>query len=298
LVWAVEINVNTMLQHGLLIPSVFELLLFFISIVAGIFGAILGLGGGILIVPTLTLLFGINIRYAVGAGIISVIATSSGASAAYVRDRVANVRVAMFLEVATTLGALSGALLSSHVPTRILFFIFSMILFYSAWMMSRKKESHEIRQTQDSWSTRLKLNSIYYDPAIKKNVPYAVENIPQGFFMMLGAGLLSALLGVGSGSLKVTAMDMTMKLPIKVSSATSNLMMGVTAAASAGVYFMRGEIQPLLVVPVALGVLVGALIGSRLMMKINSASLRKFFMAVLLVIALQMSLRAFGIGSH
>jgi hypothetical protein len=277
-------------------PTLFEFSLFLISIMAGIFGAILGLGGGVLIVPVLTLLFGVNIRYAVGASIVSVIATSSGAAATYVRDHITNIRVAMLLEVATTLGALGGAVLSPYLPTRILFLIFSIILLYSAIVMFRKRtQDHQLTHSNDWWADKLRLHSSYPDQILGKRVEYAVTRVPLGFSLMLGAGVISGLLGIGSGALKVPAMDSAMRLPIKVSSATSNFMIGVTAAASAGAYYMRGDIIPLLAAPVALGVLFGSILGTRIMMKLHSSRIRNLFMIVLIIIAVEMGLKAIGI---
>lgn len=277
-------------------PGIFEFSVFALAIVAGIVGAILGLGGGVLIVPGLTLLFHIDIRYAIGASVVAVIATSSGAAATYVRDHVTNIRVAMLLEVATTLGALSGALLAPYLPTQILFLVFAAILLYSTWIMWKKKSSdNHLTESSDRWAHRLKLHSSYPDQVLGKEVRYSVTGVRLGFFLMTGAGLISGLLGIGSGALKVPAMDGAMKLPIRVSTATSNFMMGVTAAASAGAYYMRGDVLPFLAAPVALGVLLGSFVGSKLMMKIPAARIRKMFIVVLVIIALQMAMKAFGI---
>lgn len=273
----------------------FEILLFLISIVAGVFGSILGLGGGIIIVPALTLILGIKIKYAIGASIVSVIATSSGAAAVYVRDRLTNIRVAIFLEVATTIGAICGALLSSKLPTNFLFLIFAAMLLFSCWVMYRKvhQEKNGYKFVSSPLATRLKMNSSYPDHHLQQEISYGVINIPLGFTMMTGAGLISGLLGVGSGALKVPAMDGAMNLPIKVSSATSNFMIGVTAAASAGFYYMRGEIIPVLVAPVALGVLAGTWGGTRLMVRLPSSLIRLIFIFVLIFIAIQMGLKGF-----
>ena len=267
------------------------------SIGAGIFGAILGLGGGVLIVPILTLFYGVNIRYAVGASIVSVIATSSGAAATYVKDHITNIRVAMLLEVATTLGALAGAMLSPFLPTQALFFVFSLILIYSAVAMFRKKSGdHVVTETDDWFANKLSLNSSYPDHLLGREVSYAVTHVPFGFSLMLGAGVISGLLGIGSGALKVPAMDTAMRLPIKVSSATSNFMIGVTAAASAGAYYMRGDIIPFLAAPIAIGVLLGSWLGTKLMMRLHSTMIRKMFLIVLLVIAVEMGLKGLGVN--
>lgn len=276
-------------------PLFFELSLFLISIAAGVFGSILGLGGGVLIVPALTLLFGVQIRYAVGASIISVIATSSGAAATYVKDHITNIRVAMVLEVATTVGALGGAMLSPFFPAKALFFLFAAVLAFSAFSMLRKRGERTVTKTEDPWAHRLRLNSSYPDPVTGEAIPYAVEKVPLGFTLMIGAGVVSGLLGIGSGALKVPAMDTALRLPIKVSSATSNFMIGVTAAASAGAYYVRGDILPLIAAPVALGVLLGAMLGTRVMMRLKNERIRQIFIVVLVGISVEMGMRALGL---
>jgi len=266
-----------------------SLLIFGISILAGSLGAILGIGGGAILIPALTLGLGIHIRYAIGVSIITVIATSSGAAAAYVKDRLTNIRVAIFLEMATTIGAVIGVSLTGILRPQLLYVLFGLVLFQSAYAMWKKKDStHLSSSTAHPWANYMKLNSSFLDPAIRQHVSYSVLRVPLGFLMMLVAGMLSGLLGIGSG---ILAMDRAMGLPIKVSSSTSNFMIGVTAAASAGVYFQRGDIIPELAAPVALGVLVGAWIGSRLMQRISAQKIRKLFVAVLLVIAVQMILK-------
>jgi len=276
--------------------EIFELGIFLTSIVAGIVGSLFGLGGGVIIVPVLTLVFGIDIRYAIGASLISVIGTSSGAAAVFIKDRLTNVRVAMLLEVATTIGALTGATISAFIPTPLLFFIFSLLLFYSAYSMNKKKGSRGLaEQSADPLALKLQLNSSYPDSNLGKEISYTVQRVRLGLSLMFGAGILSGLLGIGSGALKVPAMDRAMKLPLKVSSATSNFMIGVTAAASAGTYYMRGDILPMVAAPVALGVLVGAAIGTRLMLRISSVRLRKYFTVILVLIAVQMTFRALGV---
>jgi uncharacterized membrane protein YfcA len=275
-------------------PKFFELTILLISFVAGTLGSILGIGGGVIIVPALTIGFGINIRYAIGASIVSVIATSSGAAATYVKDHITNIRVAMFLEIATTLGALGGAMLAAFISAKLLYWVFAAILIYSAYSMVRSRGDEVPRREGDHWAARLKLNSSYPDHG--KEIAYSVTNVPLGFALMLGAGLVSGLLGIGSGALKVPAMDGAMKLPIKVSSATSNFMIGVTAAASAGAYYMRGDILPLLAAPVALGVLLGSLVGTRVMLGLPNRKLRQVFIFVLFFIAIEMGLKAGGLG--
>ena len=270
-------------------PLLFTLCAFLIAVVAGLLGSLVGIGGGIIMVPALTLIFGIDMRYAIGASIVSVIATSSGAAAAYVRERMTNLRVAMFLEMATTTGALTGAYVAGRVSKRWLFIIFGAMLGYSAIAMVRKR--HEVDHTNrphDGIADRLRLHDSFFDEATGLTTHYRVARTPIGFALMWLAGVTSGLLGIGSGALKVPAMDLAMGLPIKVSTATSNFMIGVTAAASAGVYFARGDIDPFIAAPVAVGVLLGATTGSRLLGKMHSRSIRLMFVAILLWISCQM----------
>jgi uncharacterized membrane protein YfcA len=247
-------------------PLLFVLLAFVVSVVAGTLGALLGLGGGLLIIPALTLWFHVDIRYAIGASIVSVIATSSGAAVTYVRDRLTNLRVAMVLELATTTGAMTGAYLAGRVGSKTLYIIFGVVMAYSAIMMFRKLGHDESRPVRRApWADWLRLHSSYYDEALSREIPYRVSGTRIGLGLMYVAGIVSGLLGIGSGALKVPAMDLAMGLPLKVSAATSNFMIGVTAAASAGVYFMRGDIDPFVAGPVAVGVLLGAQVGVRLL---------------------------------
>jgi hypothetical protein len=270
-------------------PLLFTLSLFGISIAAGVLGSLLGLGGGIIVIPALTLIFHVDMRFAIGASIVSVIATSSGAAAAYVRERMTNLRVAMFLEIATTLGALTGAYLSAELAGRWLYVIFGVILAYSALQMFRKRQEKAGENVPASaLADRLKLHASYYDQSSDREIAYRVTHVPLGFALMYIAGLVSGLLGIGSGSLKVPAMDLAMRLPIKVSTATSNFMIGVTAAASAGVYFARGDIDPFIAAPVAAGVLVGATLGSLLLGRLKNHIIRTVFVIVLLWISGQM----------
>jgi len=272
------------------------LLIFGSAIIAGVLGALVGLGGGVLIVPLLTLAFGLPIRYAIGASIIAVIATSSGAAAAYVRDHLTNMRVGLFLELATTVGAMSGAFLAAYIAPGSLFVIFGIVLLISAVPIIFKV-AEELPQgvTNDVWATKLRLASSYPDQKLGQQVSYQVTRTPLGLVMMYIAGILSGLLGIGSGTFKVLAMDTIMRLPMKVSTTTSNFMIGVTAAASAGIYFARGDVLPVLAAPVALGILLGALVGARLLVHLSNKSLRLIFLPVLVVIAVQMVLRGFNI---
>lgn len=270
-----------------MITSIVEILL--ISVVAGFLGSLLGLGGGIIITPALTLLMGIDIKYAIGASIVSVIATSSGSAIAYLRDKITNVRIGMFLEIATTTGALTGAFLAGFLSTKLLYLIFGLLLLYSAINMFRKRNQELPKDiVPHPLAEKLKLNGAYYDHSLSREVSYNVSGIYGGFGMMYAAGIISGLLGIGSGIFKVMAMDSFMKLPMKVSTATSNFMIGVTAAASAGVYLSRGNIDPKIAAPVALGVLLGASIGTRVMQRLKSKTLRLIFIPVLLYISIQM----------
>lgn len=274
---------------------VFSLVIFAACMAAGVIGALVGLGGGFVVVPVLTLVFHVNIRLAVGASIVAVIATSSGAAVAYVREGRTNLRVAMFLEVGTTLGALSGAVLAGYVHPSVLFIVFGVVLAYSAirmWWSGRPGAS--IRQIPaDLLADRLALHGSHVTPDGETN-EYRVGRTKLGLCLMYAAGLVSGLLGVGSGVLKVPAMDVAMGLPIKVSTATSNLMIGVTAAASAGVYLLRGDIDPYIAAPVAIGILIGATIGSRLLGSISTSLLRMMFMALLVFVSVDMLVKGFS----
>jgi uncharacterized protein len=270
-------------------PLTFALVLFVASIAAGALGSLLGLGGGVIVVPVLTLMAGVDIRYAIGASLISVIATSSGSAATYVKDGITNLRLGMFLEIATTSGAVVGALVAGHLPARSLSVIFGVVLAYSAWTMyeSRRDES-PLPVVGSALARRLHLQGAYDDPALGRCVEYAITGVPQGFVMMSLAGILSGLLGIGSGTFKVIAMDVFMRAPLKVSTTTSNFMIGVTAAASAGIYFLRGDMNPFIAAPVALGVLIGAMAGTRLLLHLKGAVIRQVFVVVLTLVALQM----------
>jgi uncharacterized protein len=259
------------------------------SFFAGLLGSLTGLGGGIVVVPMLTLVFHVDLRYAIGASLISVIGTSSGAAAAYVREGYTNVRVGILLEVATTLGALLGAALAGFISTSALAVMFGALLLWTAYRSLQPRQEHELLTTPDAWSARLRLDSTY--PTARGKQAYSVQRVPGGFLLMFAAGILSALLGIGAGIIKVIAMDQTMRLPFKVSTTTSNFMIGVTAAASAGVYLHRGYIDPTLAFPVMLGVLGGALLGARLLGVTNTGRLRQIFTAVVAVAAIQMLYR-------
>ncbi len=257
-----------------------------VSFVAGLLGSLTGLGGGVVLVPLLTIFFHVDIRYAIGASLVSVIATSSGAAAAYVKEGFSNIRIGMFLEIATTFGALLGAFLATRIPTGTLAIIFGAVLLYSAYSSRKPRTQAERNLPPDPLATRLRLNGSF--PDIDGERSYNVQHVPTGFSLMLGAGALSGLLGIGSGAVKVLAMDQAMRIPFKVSTTTSNFMIGVTAAASAGVYLSRGYVDPGLAMPVMLGVLAGSLFGSRILVKAETKSLRLVFSVVILVLGLQM----------
>jgi uncharacterized membrane protein YfcA len=263
--------------------------IFLIAVAAGVIGAILGLGGGIIIVPALTLLFGVPMRTAVAASTVSIIATSTGAAVAYLHDRLSNVRVAMWLEMGTATGALTGALCAGYLDQRILFLMFGMLLAYSGYAMFRSR-SVELPGgvVPDRISQRLGLAGSYHDKALGRRVDYQVTRSIPGLIIMYFSGAAAGLLGIGAGIFKVPAMDQVMRMPFKVSTATSNFMIGVTAASGAVVYFARGDVKPLIAGPVVLGVLCGALLGARLMVRMRSATIRRLFMPLLIYTAIIM----------
>lgn len=256
------------------------------ALLAGLVGSLTGLGGGVILVPMLTLGLGVDIRYAIGASLVCVIATSSGAAAAFVREGFTNIRVGMFLEIATTVGALLGTVVAAYISSSTLAVIFGIVLLFSAAQSMRHRVEHTTVTEPGSLGTRLRLASTY--PHDGEIVSYGVERVPAGFAMMFVAGILSALLGIGSGVVKVLAMDRAMHLPYKVSTTTSNFMIGVTAAASAGVYLHRGYIDPILAMPVVLGVLAGATFGARLLARVRVKPLRMLFTVVMVALAFEM----------
>jgi uncharacterized membrane protein YfcA len=264
----------------------FTILVWFGSFAAGFLGALTGLGGGVVIVPLLVLVFGVHIHYAAGASLISVIATSSGAAAAYVKEGYSNIRVGMLLEIATTLGAIGGAFLVGLVSAGTVAVIFGLVLLYSAYVSFRQHADAPTDAPADPLAVRLRMDSTY--PTPEGMQAYHVQRVPSGFGLMFIAGGLSGLLGIGSGAVKVLAMDRAMRLPFKVSTTTSNFMIGVTAAASAGIYLTSGYIDPGLVMPVMLGVLPGALLGARVLGKARVGVLRVVFSAVIFVLAVEM----------
>lgn len=256
------------------------------AVLAGFLGSLTGLGGGVVIVPMLTLVFGVDIRYAIGAALVSVIATSSGAAAAYVKEGYSNIRVGMFLEIATTVGALAGAVVAAHLHVSVIAIIFGVALIYSAYTTVRQNPHPVEDLGPDRIATWLRMDSTY--PTASGLESYHVRGVPLGFALMFLAGVISGLLGIGSGAIKVLAMDKAMKLPFKVSTTTSNFMIGVTAAASAGIYLSRGYIDPGLAMPVMLGVLLGSLAGARLLAVAKVRVLQLVFSAVIGALAIEM----------
>lgn len=264
----------------------FSLLIFIGSFAAGFLGALTGLGGGVVIVPLLTSVFGIDIRYAIGASLVSVIATSCAAASTYIKTGYTNLRLGMFLEVATITGALIGATIASFISIKALTIVLAIVLLYSAYLSGKPKAESTDDESSDPLATNLKLNNTY--PTTDGEIAYQVHSVPMGFGIMAFAGVLSGLLGIGSGAFKVLAMDRAMGLPFKVSTSTSNFMIGVTAVASAGVYLALGYIEPGVTMPVMLGVLPGALLGAKVLVGTNTQTLRIVFSFVLAAMALKM----------
>ena len=272
-----------------------------IAVFAGFLGSLVGLGGGIIITPALTILFGFDIKYAIGASIVAVIATSSGSAIAFVKDHVSNMRVGMLLEVFTTAGGVVGALMAGVFSSKLLYIFFSLILLNSFYGMLKKtglitktKKEEEVVEN-DKYADKYKLNSTYYDKATGETVEYNVTNVPQGSLVMFGAGFASGLLGIGSGAFKVVALDTYMKLPIKVSTATSNFMMGVTATASALIYFFNGTINPAVAAPIAIGTLIGSRTGAKVMQRLDAKYIRYIFLPILLFTIINMLLKGLGV---
>jgi len=256
------------------------------AFLAGLVGSLTGLGGGVIIIPLLTLGLGVDIHYAIGASIISVIATSSGSAAAYVKEGITNVRIGMFLEIATTLSAIVGVIIATYMDANYIIVVFGLILLFSAFMMLKKKIDHSNNEKTSVLANYFKLNGSY--PTEGGVQQYAVHRVLGGFAMMFVAGTLSGLLGIGSGALKVIGMDNIMKIPFKVSTTTSNFMIGVTAAASALVYLHKGQIDPAIAMPVTIGVIAGATLGAKILIRIKTDKLKVIFAIVVTILALQM----------
>jgi uncharacterized protein len=269
----------------------FSLLVAIGSCFAGLLGSLTGLGGGVVLVPLLAIAFHVDIHYAIGASLVSVIATSSGAAAAYVREGFSNIRIGMFLEIATTLGALLGASLAAMVSAGTISIVFGLVLIYSAFLAGRPRRPSAQPDIPDRLGTQLKMNGSFPTPDGVRT--YYPRRVPVGFSLMFGAGALSGLLGIGSGAVKVLALDQAMRVPFKVSTTTSNFMIGVTAAASAGVFLSRGYIDPGLSMPVMLGVLAGSLLGTRILVRAETRVLRLVFSAVIAVLGIEMLYKGF-----
>ncbi len=265
---------------------VFTLIVLVGAFLAGLLGSLTGLGGGVIIIPLLTLGLGVNIHYAIGASIVSVIATSSGSAAAYVKEGITNVRIGMFLEIATTISAIVGVVIATYINANSIMVVFGLILLFSAFMMLKKKIDQSDNEKTSALAKYFKLNGSY--PTEDGLKEYAVHNVMGGFAMMFVAGTLSGLLGIGSGALKVIGMDNIMKIPFKVSTTTSNFMIGVTAAASALIYLHKGQINPIIAMPVSLGVILGATLGAKILIRTKTDKLKWIFAVVVGFLALQM----------
>ena len=264
---------------------VFTLILLLGAYAAGLLGSLTGLGGGVIVIPLLTLAFGIDFHYAIGAALVASIATSSGSASAYVKEGMTNIRLGMFLEIATSVGAVLGAVIALWMPTNAIAVIFGVVLFFTAVMQNRQKVDH-VGVKGSALAMKLKLFGSY--PTKEGVQNYELTNVPGGFLIMVAAGALSGLLGIGSGVLKVLAMDSRMKVPFKVSTTTSNFMIGVTAVTSAVVYLQRGYIEPGIAFPIMVGVLGGALTGAKLLKHLDVRLLRKIFAIAILLVAVNM----------
>ena len=265
---------------------VFTLILLLAAYCAGLLGSLTGLGGGVVVIPVLTLGFGVDFHYAIGAALVSSIATSSGSGSAYVKEGMTNVRLGMFLEIATSIGAVCGAAVAIYLNNNIIAVIYGFVLLLTAAMQQRRKSDHDgVKGSEMARRLRLYGTFPQKDGSLKR---YELRHVGGGFSVMYVAGVLSGILGIGSGVLKVLAMDAMMKVPFKVSTTTSNFMMGVTACASAVIYVQRGIIEPGLACPVMIGVLLGALTGARLLKQMNVKVLRQIFCVAITLVALNM----------
>lgn len=264
----------------------FTLILLAASYCAGLLGSLTGLGGGVVVIPVLTLCFGVDFHYAVGAALVASIATSSGSGSAYVKEGITNIRLGMFLEIATTIGAVCGAAVAIYLNSNTIAIIYGGVLVLTAVMQQRRKSDHD-GVVGSEMARRLKLFGSWpqKDGTMKH---YQLRHVGGGFSVMYVAGVLSGILGIGSGVLKVIAMDGIMKVPFKVSTTTSNFMMGVTACASAVIYVQRGNIVPGMACPVMIGVLFGALTGAKLLKRLDVRLLRRIFCIVILMVAANM----------
>ena len=273
----------------------FTLILLLAAYCAGLLGSLTGLGGGVVVIPVLTLGFGVDFHYAIGAALVASIATSSGSGSAYVKEGITNVRLGMFLEIATTIGAVCGAAVAIYLNNNVIAIIYGLVLLLTAAMQQRRKSDHEGVMGSET-ARRLKLYGSWpqKDGTVKH---YQLRHVGGGFGVMYVAGVLSGILGIGSGVLKVLAMDAMMKVPFKVSTTTSNFMMGVTACASAVIYVQRGIIEPGIACPVMIGVLFGALTGARLLKRMDVRVLRQIFCVAIVLVAVNMIWQGWA-GQH
>jgi uncharacterized protein len=248
-----------------------------------------GMGGGVVIIPVLTLM-GVDIKHAIAISILSVIATSSGSASAYVRDHITNLKVGMFLEMFTIVGALVGARITLAVSPRPLYIIFGAVLLAS-WIAVLLGEKSAHAGSQDNFTRWLELEGSYPDQVLGRTVHYKARRAYFGAPLMFGAGIVAGLLGIGAGAVKVLIHDLVMGLPPKVSTTTSNMIIGVTALAGASVYLVAGLIDPQLAAPVILGIALGAFLGTRLLVRMSNQAVRRFFLFILLILAAEMIFR-------
>ncbi|HEY7856178.1 MAG TPA: sulfite exporter TauE/SafE family protein [Terriglobales bacterium] len=290
----------------MLYTPLFVGVLFLSACVAGFLGALLGVGGGIFIVPTLVLLFHLPVKIAVAASLVSVIATSNAGGSSYVEQHITNLRLGMFLEVATTVGALSGSVLALYLREWLMLLLFTLLMLYmavTAWV-SRHADDRRIASgafaaaANDGWSRRLELAGSYHDQALARTVEYSVNGTGIGMSISYLAGMASGLLGVGGGVLKVSAMNRYMNVPMKAAVGTSKMMIGVTAAVGSILFYMAGLIHFHVVAPVALGTTAGASVGTLVMNRLKSVVLKRIFAALMLYLAYGMLAKALQLRFH
>lgn len=284
-----------------MIAAIYFVLLLIAGAVAGFVGAMSGLGGGVVIVPALTLLFGVPLEYAAGASLVSTIATSSGAASAYVKEKLANIRIGMSLEISTTLGAIAGSLLAAYIYMhgirQYLFIMFGIVLILSLYPTFKEYRKTHRRRINRDWTTGFfQLSGSYYDKAKRRVIKYSGYRWWLGEAISGAGGLVSGLLGIGGGVLKVMGMNKGMKLPMKVTTATSNFMIGVTAATGSAIYWALGYIQPFIVAPVVIGILLGSYLGSNVLQKTEGRTVRLIFLIMLCLISIEMILKGFGVA--
>lgn len=283
-----------------------------LGVFAGILGALVGIGGGIVLIPSLVLLFGVDIKIAVATSLVAVVATSTAAGSVYVGKGLSNMRLGMTLEIATTLGGISGGLLAMLFSPSLLAGIFSAMMLLTAYLMLKSKDAHKPNKAASEGSASDsepapmvessgheeigRIAGAYYDLSHRTMVPYEAERLWLGSSVSFVAGILSGMLGVGGGFIKVPAMNLGMKVPLKVAAATSNFMIGVTAISSLFVYFARGLVHPMIAAPVAIGIVIGALGGTHLSHRASHDTLKKILGFILIVVSIQMFLKALGVN--